>query len=61
MISKFLPIEHKTLEEMFHEIIKYDHERPRKIVTTVIPHEWKPSNEILKKIKNRLWINDEPY
>lgn len=61
MISKYLPIEHETFEEMFHDIIKYDEKHPRKIISTSVPPDWKPPQEILKKIKSRLWINDELY
>jgi hypothetical protein len=61
MISQYLPIDHKDLEEMFHDLIKYDQERPRRILTTVVPETWKPPVEVIKKIKNSLWINDVKY
>ena len=62
MINKYISvIDHETFEIMFHEIIKYNKERPRKIITTVVPESWQPPKEVINSIKDKLWINGNPY
>ena len=55
MIDKYLPIDHKTFELMFHEIIKNEGKQPKQILTTVVPSTWKPPAQLIEQLKKQIF------